>query len=351
MRRWGVVFLAVSALASIAPVPSWAQSVISTHSGLVYFFDGTVSLGNQRLEQRFGRFPDIGEGGELRTERGRAEVLLTPGVFLRVGENSSIRLLSNKLSDTRVEFLGGTAILEANEPAKNTAVTVTHKQWQIRLPGEGVYRIDSQPAQVIVFKGKAEVSAGAGPESVAVRVGETLPLASVLVPEQTLNAATDDFKSWAMGRSQAVSSDNATAAGIMDDPNAIENSTSAFAGLGGLGGLSYFPLTGIPGVAITNPYGSSFWSPFQSTLSSIYFPSYLYGSLYPAGWPTIIQPHFWRTPGVINPLGGIGRVVRSGGLGSPRPPYSPPLRPSGTSGTRTLGTAPVHAAPHAIHHR
>src|SRR6516164_7360452 len=99
-----LVLLQVSSLASAAWVPALAQSAISTHSGLVYFFDGAVYISNQRLEQKFGRFPDIGEGLELRTEHGRAEVLLTPGVFLRVGENSSIRLLSNKLSDTRVEF-------------------------------------------------------------------------------------------------------------------------------------------------------------------------------------------------------------------------------------------------------
>src|SRR6516164_5495593 len=102
--------------------PALAQSVISTHSGVVYFFDGAVYVGDQRLEQRFGRFPDIGEGRELRTEQGRAEVLLTPGVILRIGDNSVIRMVSSKFSDTRVELLVGSAILEANEPAPDTAV-------------------------------------------------------------------------------------------------------------------------------------------------------------------------------------------------------------------------------------
>src|SRR5215471_21293709 len=143
-------------LAAAAWSTAAGQAVVSAHSGVVYFFEGAVFLGDERMQQKFGRFPDVGEGRELRTEQGRAEVLLTPGVFLRIGENSSIRVLSAKFSDTRVEFLGGSGILEANEPAADTAVTVVHKGWQVRLPQEGVYRIDSQPPQVIVYKGGAE---------------------------------------------------------------------------------------------------------------------------------------------------------------------------------------------------
>src|SRR5579863_9069524 len=110
-------------LASLLPVvaaaawlPVSGQSVVAAHSGVVYFFEGSVFIGDQLLEPRFGRFPDIGEGVELWTERGRAEVLLTPGVFLRLGDHGAIRMLSNQLSDTRVELLHGSAILESKEP-------------------------------------------------------------------------------------------------------------------------------------------------------------------------------------------------------------------------------------------
>src|SRR5262249_13922760 len=153
-----------------------------------------------------------------------------------------------------------------------------------------------------VYKGEAEVSADGEMNTAAVPAGQILPLAPVLASEQAPMAGTDEFKNWAMSRSQAISSDNATAAGIIDDPSAIETS------VGGVGSLSYFPLTGIPGVAITNPYGLSFWSPFQSTLSSIYFPAYSYGSLYPAGWPASIRRPLWRPTGTVTrlPIGGGG---------------------------------------------
>ena len=302
--------LALFGLSAASFTSALAQSVVATHSGLVYFFEGSVFVGDQRLEQKFGRFPDIGEGRVLRTEHGQAEVLLTAGVMLRIGENSAVRLASNKLADTRVELLGGSAIVEANEAQKGTSVRLLYKNWEVRLPKDGVYRIDSEPARVSVYKGDAEIVARGTAEPVAVREGQVLPLAAVLVPEQAGLTANDDFKSWAMSRSQAIASDNATAAGIIDDPSQMDGPAT-------VAGLSYFPLTGIPGVAITNPYGLGFWSPFQSTLSSIYFPRYSYGFLYPVGWPTAIHSPLlqrsWTPTHGVTPL---------------RPIYTPPRTPS-----------------------
>jgi len=57
-------------VASIAvfPMLGLPQSVVSTHSGVVHFFEDTVFVADRQLEQKFGRFPQIGEGWELRTE-------------------------------------------------------------------------------------------------------------------------------------------------------------------------------------------------------------------------------------------------------------------------------------------
>jgi hypothetical protein len=153
---------------------------------------------------------------------------------------------------------------------------------------------------------------------VAVEQGQNLPLASVLVPQPTELALNDPFKTWAMSRSQAVSSDNATAAGILDDPT--QSGDAGFSGYAGIpgyagvpgyvgvpgyaglpaagGGFTYFPPSVIPG--LSSPYGVSFWSPFQAGLSSMYFPTYLYGmygygSLFPA-WPGAV-----RMPIIVSP--------------------------------------------------
>jgi len=317
--------IALSALA-LAALPAFGQSVISTHSGLVYFFDGSVFIDGQQQEQKFGRFPDIGEGRELRTEHGRAEVLLTPGVFLRLGDNSSIRMLSNKLSDTRVELLGGSAILESNEATPDTSVKLIRKNWQVRVPQLGVYRINSEPPQVQVYKGEVEVATADGPAPVRVKEGETLPLATVLASEPSADGFGDPFKDWAMSRSQAIASDNAIAAEIVDDPAQMDTSTGL-----PVVGLSYFPVTGVPSLGITNPYGLSFWSPYQSMWSAIYTPAYLYGLMY-RGWPSSV-PYYPRPIGISTRIGAGYQPI---GIYSPRSPITGPARPP----VRTIGPAP-----------
>ena len=277
----------------------------------------------------------MGEGRELRTEAGRVEVLLTPGVVLRLDQNSAIRMLSDKLSDTRVKLLSGSAILESGEAGHDTAAKLIYGNWQVRVPKQGVYRIDSEPARVRVYKGEAEVSADGQTETATVREGEVLPLAAVLVAEQPSATVGDAFKNWAMSRSDAIAADNAIAAEITDDPRQIDAS-----GLGlGLGGLSYFPLTGVPSLGITNPYGLSFWSPYQSALSSIYSPAYRYGLGYP-GWPGGVR--FYATPVAPYRIG-TGTGLHTG-FTSPRVPFTPPVRPAPPV------TGPRAPAPHAGFH-
>src|SRR5271165_6782555 len=151
-------FATLAAVVGLA-IPAGAQSVISTRSGLIHFFDGAVYLGDQPLESRLGRFPSVPQGGELRTAEGRAEVLLTPGVFLRMGENSAIRVVSNDLADTQVELESGSAMVESGEPDPNTSVTLIYKDWKVHFLQKGVYRIDSDPPCLLVSRGEAEVIA------------------------------------------------------------------------------------------------------------------------------------------------------------------------------------------------
>ena len=278
MLRPRAFFPLLSTLAFVT-FPVLSQSVVSTRSGMLYFFVGSVFLGDDRLEQKFGRFPDIGEGRELRTTLGRAEVLLTPGSLPSPRREQLHPPALERFSDTQVELLGGSAILEVTETVPDTAVKLIYKNWHMRVPQKGVYRIDTEPPQIRAYGARSKLPPMAKRKRRQYGRRRGSPLAAVLVAEPSTTFGNDDFKNWAMSRSQAISADNTIAAGIVDDPGQMDSSGLA------LGGYSYFPLTGIPSLDVGNPYGLSFWSPFQSTLSSIYFPSYQYGSLY-LGWPS-----------------------------------------------------------------
>src|ERR1700732_2441748 len=99
----------------------YAQYMISAHSGLVQYVEGKAYLKDTLVEPKFGKFLEIKENQELRIGEGRAEVLLTPGVFLRMSENSSIRMLSTRLTDTRVEILTGSVMVEYDDAPKDNA--------------------------------------------------------------------------------------------------------------------------------------------------------------------------------------------------------------------------------------
>src|ERR1700730_11422870 len=175
------------ALVTVLAFPANPQSVISTRSGVIHFFEGAVYLGEAPLEPHLGKFPRMAEGSELRTAAGRAEVLLTPGLFLRIGERSAIRLIGSELADTRVELLMGSAIVDSAEPGAGTRVTLIYKDWKVRLLRKGIYRIDSDPPRLSVREGDAEVSAGTPGTPVSVTKGMYLPFAAVLLPERSIN--------------------------------------------------------------------------------------------------------------------------------------------------------------------
>lgn len=302
--------LLVATVALVLPVlvlPVCGQSVISTHSGLVHFFEGTVYLGDRPLESHPGKFSSVPRGGELRTEDGRAEVLLTPGVFLRLGARSAIRLVSNDLADTQVELLGGSAIVDSAEPNADTSVTLLYKDWKIHFLRKGVYRIDSDPPLLSVQQGEAEVLAGSGSEPISVERGMNLPFASVLVPERTdeleSQQSSDALSDWETGRSQSIVADNAISAQIDEDPAARDLGLDAF---------TYFPFLDVPylGMGMSGVYSS--YAPYQPGFNSIYLPGYTYRPIM---------------------LGIVGR-----GLGIYRP--SPPLRIGVLPGIGSIGSYP-----------
>ena len=305
-------------------IPVIGQSVISTHAGVIYYFDGAVSVDNQPLEPHMGQFPSVPQSAELRTAQGHAEVLLTPGVFLRMADNSAIRMLSNDLTDTRVELEAGSAIVDSSDPGSGTSVTLVFKDWQVHSDQAGTYRIDSDPPRVRVLKGNAEVMTANGGRPVKVGEGKDLPLAAALRPEPSSAEPADGLSEWSKGRGDSILADNSITQQIDADP------ASQTADLNGLSGFSYFPLVGVPVMGLrmySSPYASV---PVQPGFYSMYLPGYTYA-------PAVVL------------LPAMGRM---GGLYRP-PVYRPPFEvsPASRPGVRAPAYAvtpahPVGTAPH-----
>lgn len=354
MSRTPVAILVVAGFA-FSTVTARAQAVVSVRSGVVHYIDGAVSLNGQPLESHLGKFPSIPDGGELRTgQAGKAEVLLTPGVFLRMGQNSGIRLLASALSGTRVELLSGAAIVDSREKGDAAPVTLIYRDWMIRQLDKGVYRVDADPPRIQAMEGEAQVLAGGPPVKVA--QGMELPLKHAQVAAQPASDAHDALNDWEQGRAEAISADNAIAANI-EDPASMPGVDL------GLDGFTYFPLLPFPSTAtsIGPVYGGAGYGyagvsapVLQPGFFAIYLPGY---TRRPLGLPVGVG---------ISGLGlsGLHRPVHG-----PYLPYTPPGTRVGVGVPVGIGAggalphaplshptvaAPAHPAGvgvHAIHHR
>jgi len=250
----GTAFAAILALGAVS---ASAQPVISAKSGTIALVEGAVYLGDQLVEPSLTKFPDVKENGVVRTEAGRAEVLLTPGVSLHLGENSSFRLVTNRLIDTRLELLTGSAVLDAVEIAKDTNVTVVCKGGTVALTKAGHFRFDTDPARIKVFAGVADVQIGG--QHIEVPGGKMLSLSGDSASAEKFDKEdTDSLDNWAWRRGEAMAMANVSAA------KSAYNTYSSV-GSGGIWGYNpYFGIyTFIPGNGrLCDPYyGYCYWSP------------------------------------------------------------------------------------------
>jgi hypothetical protein len=342
------IFAALAMLAAV-PVPAGAQSVISTHSGVVHFFEGTVFLGDQPLESHLGRYPSVPKGAELRTANGRAEVLLTPGVFLRMKDHSAIRMVANDLADTQVELLAGSIIVESGEPNSGTSVTLIYQGWGIHLLRKGTCRIDSEPPRLWVRQGELEVFSKDDRQPVAVEAGMSLSLGDVLArdvlaPERSIGEPKDKLQDWANGRSESISADDAITAQIDEDPATV---------IAGVYGPIYFPVIGVPSLAL-DPIGLyNSVDLYQPGFSSIYLPGYTHRPLIFSLMGRGLRTYPLRPRGLTGVSAGAGIIVpipRSPILLPPHAPLSPgapsPVVPR--PGPRPPVSAPPISRPAAV---
>lgn len=190
-------------------VAAFAQNIVSARAGLVHYTEGDVRIDGAPVENKITEFASLRAGSTLRTGEGRAELLLTPGTFLRIGENSSIRMLSDSLTDARVEVVDGSAVLEAVEISKEQGVTVVHAGTRVEIEKGGVYRFDSDSQLVSVYEGAARIESG--DSALTLKSGRQLSLAGGEV-ERFDNKVGDPLLRWSKRRAGYIAAANISAA-------------------------------------------------------------------------------------------------------------------------------------------
>ena len=144
-------------VSSLGAVSGFAGSAVP---GTLNYVEGSVTLNGQTTTSADVGKATLGKNQVLATQQGKAEMLLTPGVFLRIGDNSTLRLISPDLTNTRVALLNGEATVEVTELFKENQLQVSVGGTLTTLLKRGLYEFDADHPQLAVYDGEASVASG-----------------------------------------------------------------------------------------------------------------------------------------------------------------------------------------------
>ncbi len=249
-RRVGAVAVVFLGLASSS---AFAQAVISTQAGLINYTEGTVLLNDAAFSPVAGKFQQMRDQDVLRTSNaGRAEVLLNPGVFLRVGRLSEVRLDSDRINDVRVGLLSGTVLVEAAYIPKGSRVTFTWQDVAVSIEKYGIYRLQAGPATLRVISGKAVVKAGG--KMLEVKGGRMAALDGSGAITKFDRKDRDTLDVWSQQRSARLA--QATLAALRDSRNLKGlPQTGYWVYVADTGTFTFVPI----GSSTVGPYGYSYY--------------------------------------------------------------------------------------------
>lgn len=162
----GALILAANALPAFSQEANRSVSpsdkyVISAKAGGVNFVAGVVGIVRKSgLSGRLIKGDSVEIGDRVSTAAdGRAEVLLNPGSYLRLGSGSAFEFKSTSLDNLQIRLDRGSAVLEVFA-GDGFTVTLSAPKAKFKLINSGVFRLDvdeNGAGTLSVWKGRAQV--------------------------------------------------------------------------------------------------------------------------------------------------------------------------------------------------
>ena len=210
--RYKSVALSLLGLGLMA-VPTFAAD--PARPGTVNYVEGAAYIDGQLIDPKQIGNIDLNPGQELTTGKGKAEILLTPGVFLRVDDDSAVKIISPDLTLTPVQVEKGRAGVEVDEIHDQNNLQIIDAGVTTRLKKTGYYEFDANKPEVMVFKGKADVEVADGKSKEVKGHHEFVldgqsgkPAAQEKPAGFSENASQDELMNWSRLRSQYLAEAN-----------------------------------------------------------------------------------------------------------------------------------------------
>jgi len=263
-------------------IPS-AQAARTAAPGTINYIEGQVSVDGSAMATQQDGNTVLRNDQVISVGNGKAEVLLSPGTFLRVGNNSQVRMISATLADPRMEVVRGEAMVEVDYKPKMARLDIMERGSDVELLKEGLYKFDADEANVEVIDGKAAVTDNG--QSKEIGKGKELVLTgAALTPVKFDRKAEDDLYRWSDVRASYVAQANAASA------------QTVYAGGGW--GMGYGP--------------GWLWNPYFATYSWLPGDGFFWS---PFGYP-FYSPGYIRYAPAIRGYYGGGRTLTTAGRGT-----------------------------------
>ena len=279
MPRLKVLMLSLATLCASA----FGQAANPASPGTLNYVEGQASIEGRALSPKSVGDTELQAGQFLSTANGKTEILLTPGVFLRLGDNSTVQMVSTSLTRNEIRLDKGSANVEVDQIYKQNTILVDMKNGQTQLLKNGLYLFNADNSTVRVFDGKAAVYPGANLQTnikpIEVKGGRQVVLTGEAVKPQHFDkkqAENGELYKWSSLRSRYLGEANVDLA-------------SEYAGASGFTPGWYwaggpFGYTWLPGAGLAwNPYGYGFYSPYYLYGGGPIYGGFGYGGGYGYG--------------------------------------------------------------------
>jgi hypothetical protein len=299
----GLKSLLLLSLATLFVPAFGQQGANQARPGTLNYVEGQASIDGHQVSARSVGQAGLETGQYLATADGKVEVLLTPGVFLRLDKNSTVKMVTPDLTHTEVSLERGRAEVEADQLYPQNRILINQRGGQTQILKNGLYEFNADNNTVRTFDGKAAVYPGDNLQSnvkpIDVKGGHQLALTGEAVKPVGFDKdrSQDDLYRWSSLRSQYLG-------------EASVDLAAQYAGYGpayGYGGFApgwdwdpyLYSYDWIPG-------GGPFFSPFGF---GFYSPYYLYGGGFVYG-----RGFYGRGGGFGGGYGFRGAAVSGGGF-------------------------------------
>lgn len=238
--------------------PAFAQGPNPAVPGTLNYVEGHVSIEGRAVQPRQIGGVALHAGEMLATSDGHVEMLLTPGVFLRLDHDSTIKMVTPDLTKTEVELSRGRADLEVDALYKQNDLLIDLGPSQTKILKVGLYRFDAADGQLKVFTGKAAVSpAPNGPKWIDVKEGHAIALTGDPAKPKDFNkiASEDELYAWGSLRASYLGQAN---------ESLLEQESAGAPGIypGWAWDQWFYGYTWLPGDGLFySPFGFGFYSP------------------------------------------------------------------------------------------